>query len=386
MWLTGQLVPDFKTIADFRRDNGAAIRKICREFALLCRQLGLFTQALVAIDGSKFKAVNTRDKNYTRAKVQRHIEQIEESVARYLSELDSADRRVVGGINEAHTRHLKDKIAKLHSEMQRMRTLEKEVEAAPDHQISLTDPDARSMATSGKGTGMVGYNVQTAVDAKYHLIVDHRVINTGNHRQQLATMAKRAKDVMRVDQLEAVADRGYFNGNEIVACEDAGITAYVPKPQTSNNQAKGLFGKREFVYVPERDEYRCPAGQSLIWRYRSIERGMTLDSYWNSACGSCALKDECTPAPERRISRWEHEDVLDAMQQRLDRDAGKIRTRRCTVEHPFGNLKSWMSYTHFLTRTFEHISTEMSLHVLTYNLKRVMRIMGLGPLMAAMQV
>ncbi|MGH8116330.1 MAG: IS1182 family transposase [Rhodanobacteraceae bacterium] len=383
MWLTEQLAPDFKTIADFRKDNGAAIRRVCREFVLLCRRLGLFTQALVAIDGSKFKAVNNRDKNYTRAKVQRRIEQIEESVARYLSELDSADRRGDAEVNEAHTTRLKEKIAKLHSEMQRMQDLAKAVEAAPDHQISLTDPDARSMATSGKGTGMVGYNVQTAVDAKHHLIVDHQVTNIGNDRQQLATMAKRAKEVMQVDHLEAVADRGYFSGNEIVACEDAGITAYVPKPQTSNNQANGLFGKRDFVYVPERDEYRCPAGQSLTRRYRTVERGLTLDRYWSSACGSCPLKAQCTPAPERRLSRWEHEDVLDAMQQRLDHDAGKMRTRRCTVEHPFGTLKSWMGYTHFLTRTLEHVSTEMSLHALSYNLKRVMRIMGVVPLMEA---
>ena len=383
MWLTGQLAPDFKTIADFRRDNGAAIRKTCREFVLLCRRLGLFTQALVAIDGSKFKAVNNRDKNYTRAKVQRRIEQIEESVARYLSELDSADRRGDAEVNEAHTTRLKEKIAKLHSEMQRMQELAKVVEAAPDHQISLTDPDARSMATSGKGTGMVGYNVQTAVDAKHHLIVDHQVTNIGNDRQQLATMAKRVKDVMQVDHLEAVADRGYFSGNEIVACEDAGITAYVPKPQTSNNQADGLFGKRDFVYVSERDEYRCPAGQALTWHFTSVEHGMTLHCYWSSVCGSCPLKAQCTTGPNRRVKRWEHEAVIDTMQQRLDHDAGKMRTRRCTVEHPFGTLKSWMGYTHFLTRTLEHVSTEMSLHVLSYNLKRVMRIMGAVPLMEA---
>jgi transposase len=230
LWLTGQLAPDFKTIADFRRDNGAAIRKVCREFVLLCRRLGLFAQALVAIDGSKFKAVNTRDKNYTRAKVQRRIEQIEESVARYLSELDTADRRGDAEVNEAHTRHLEDKIAKLHSEMQRMQTLAKEVEAAPDHQISLTDPDARSMATSGKGTGMVGYNVQTAVDSKHHLIVDHQVTNVGHDRNQLATMATRAKDIMQVEHLEVVADRGYFSSPEIVACETSGITPYVQQP------------------------------------------------------------------------------------------------------------------------------------------------------------
>jgi len=383
MWLTGQLAPDFKTIADFRRDNGTAIRKVCREFVLLCRRLGLFAQALVAIDGSKFKAVNNRDKNYTRAKVQRRIEQIEESVARYLSELDSADRRGDAKVNEAHTRHLKDKLAKLHAEMQRMQTMAKEVEAAPDHQISLTDPDARSMATSGKGTGIVGYNVQTVVDAQHHLIVDHQVTNVGNDRQQLATMAKRAQAIMQVEHLEAVADRGYFNGNTIVECEGAGITVCVPKPQTSNNQARGLFGKRDFVYQPETDTYRCPAGQSLIWRYHSMESGLEMDCYWSSVCKACPLKAQCTPSTERRVKRWVHENVLEAMQQRLDNDSGKMRTRRCTVEHPFGTLKAWMGYTHFLTRKLEHVSTEMSLHVLAYNLKRVMRIVGVVPLMEA---
>ncbi|MGH8148209.1 MAG: IS1182 family transposase [Rhodanobacteraceae bacterium] len=383
MWLTGQLAPDFKTIADFRRDNGAAIRKVCREFVLLCRRLGLFAQALVAIDGSKFKAVNNRDKNYTRAKVQRRIEQIEESVARYLSELDSADRRGDAEVNAAHTRHLKDKLAKLHSEMQRMQAMAKEVEAAPDHQISLTNPDARSMATSGKGTGMVGYNVQMAVDAKHHLIVDHQVTNVGHDRDQLATMARRAQAVMQVEHLEAVADRGYFSSTEIAACEDAGITAYVPKPQTSNNQARGLFGKRDFVYQPATDTYRCPAGQTLTWRFHSVEGGLEMDCYWSSACGSCPIKAQCTTGSHRRVKRWVHEAVLEAMQQRLDHDPGKMRTRRCTVEHPFGTLKAWMGYTHFLTRTLEHVSTEMSLHVLAYNLKRVLRIMGAVPLREA---
>ena len=381
MWLTGQLVPDFKTIADFRKDNGAAIRKVCREFVLLCRRLGLFTQALVAIDGSKFKAVNNRDKNYTRAKVQRRIEQIDESVARYLSELDSVDRRGDNDVSEGHVSRLREKVAKLRSEMQRMRELEQAVAAAPDHQISLTDPDARSMATSGKGTGMVSYNVQTAVDAKHHLIVDHQVANVGNDRQQLAAMAMRAKAILETDCLEAVADRGYFKGDEIVACEAAGITPYVPRPQTSNNQARGLFGKRDFVYVPERDEYRCPAGQALTWRFRSIEAGLQMNCYWSSACGRCPIKGQCTTGPNRRIRRWVHEDVIEAMQDRLDNDPDKMRTRRCTVEHPFGTLKAWMGYTHFLTRTLEHVSTEMSLHVLAYNLKRVMRIMGVGPLL-----
>lgn len=384
MWLTGRLSPDFKTIADFRRDNGAAIRRVCREFVVLCRRLDLFSQALVAIDGSKFKAVNNRDRNYTRAKVQRRIEQIEESVARYLSELDSADRQGAAPVAEARTTRLREKVEKLQSEMQRMQALAKEVEAAPDQQISLTDPDARSMATSGKGTGTVGYNVQTAVDAQHHLIVDHQVTNIGNDRSQLATMAKRARTAMQAEHIEVVADRGYFSGEEIVACEEVGITAYVPRPQTSNNQAKGLFGKRDFVYLPETDSYRCPAGQSLIWRFSTVEKGLTLHCYWSSACKACPLKTQCTSSPQRRVKRWEHEAVIDAMQQRLDQDPDKMRIRRQTVEHPFGTLKAWMGSTHFLMRTLNHVSTEMSLHVLAYNLKRVMKILGIAPLMQTM--
>jgi transposase len=384
MWLTGRLSPDFKTIADFRRDNGSAIRRVCREFVVLCRRLDLFSQALVAIDGSKFKAVNNRDRNYTRAKVQRRIEQIEESVARYLSELDSADRQGAAPVAEARTTRLREKVEKLQSEMQRMQALAKEVEAAPDQQISLTDPDARSMATSGKGTGTVGYNVQTAVDAQHHLIVDHQVTNIGNDRSQLATMAKRARTAMQAEHIEVVADRGYFSGEEIVACEEVGITAYVPRPQTSNNQAKGLFGKRDFVYLSETDSYRCPAGQSLIWRFTTVEKGLTLHCYWSSACKACPLKTQCTSSPQRRVKRWEHEAVIDAMQQRLDQDPDKMRIRRQTVEHPFGTLKAWMGSTHFLMRTLNHVSTEMSLHVLAYNLKRVMKILGIAPLMQTM--
>jgi len=382
MWLTGRLAPDFKTIADFRKDNGAAIRKVCREFVVLCRRLDLFSQALVAIDGSKFKAVNNRDRNYTRAKVQRRLEQIEASVAKYLSELDSADRQGTAPVAEARTTRLREKVEKLQSEMQRMKALAKEVEAAPDQQISLTDPDARSMMT--RGTGIVGYNVQTAVDAQHHLIVDHQVTNIGSDRSQLAEMAQRARTAMQVERLDVVADRGYFSGEEIVACADAGITAYVPRPQTSNNQAKGLFGKRDFVYMPESDAYRCPAGQSLIWRFTTVEKGMTLHCYWSSECKACPLKAQCTPASERRVKRWEHEGVLETMQQHLDHDPDKMRIRRQTVEHPFGTLKAWMGSTHFQMRTLKHVSTEMSLHVLAYNLKRVMRILGIAPLMQAM--
>jgi len=384
MWLTGRLAPDFKTIADFRRNNGSAIRRVCREFVMLCRRLDLFSQALVAIDGSKFKAVNSRDRNFTRAKVKRRIEQIEASVARYLSELDSADRQSHSDLTEARTTRLRDKIDTLRSEMQRMQVMAKAVDEAPDQQISLTDPDARSMATSGKGSGMVGYNVQSAVDAEHHLIVDHEVTNVGHDRTQLQPMADRARSAMQTDELAAVADRGYFNGEQIVACETSGIRVHVPKPQTSNSQARGQFGKRDFIYEPDSDSYRCPAGQTLIWRFTTIEKGQTLHCYWSSACQACALKTRCTSSAQRRVKRWAHESVLETMQQRLDRDPNLMRIRRQTVEHPFGTLKYWMGSTHFLMRTLAHVRTEMSLHVLAYNLKRVMRIVGIRPLMRAM--
>ena len=224
MWLTGRLQPDHKTIADFRKDYGSAIRRVCSRFVSLCRTLRLFTEASVAIDGSKFKAVNNRDRNFTSAKMQRRLAQIEESVGRYLQQLDSADRQEASLGRTTKTSHLKEKIGKLKEEVQRLRALEVRMLAAPDRQISLTDPDARSMATSGRGSGMVGYNVQVAVDTKHHLIVTHEVTNVGNDRSQLAKMAKQTRDSLGTESLYVVADRGYFNSTEILACEDAGIT------------------------------------------------------------------------------------------------------------------------------------------------------------------
>ena len=252
VWLTGHLAPDFKTIADFRRDNGPAIRATCRQFVMLCRKLDLFSEALVAIDGSKFKAVNARDKNFTPAKLQRRIEQVEESIARYMAAMDTADRQEEGEAVSSKSVRLKEKIETLKEQMQQLRAMEAAIKAAPDQQISLTDPDARSMATSGKGTGIVGYNVQTAVDAKHHLIVAHEVTNVGHDRTQLANMARQAKDVMGHTELTVLADRGYFSGWEIHACEQAGIVPYVPKPLTSGAKFDGRFGKQDFVYLPKR--------------------------------------------------------------------------------------------------------------------------------------
>lgn len=382
MWLTERLTPDFKTIADFRKDNGEAIRCVCREFIVLCRRLDLFSQAIVAIDGSKFKAVNNRNRNFTATKMKRRLEQIEESFNRYLGQLDAADRDEPA-LAEAKTAHLKEKITKLREETARLQEVEKERLKSPDQQVSLTDPDARAMATSGRGTGTVGYNVQTAVDSRHHLIVAHEVTNIGHDRGQLFNMAKQAREATGIKELKVVADRGYFKGEEILACHKEEITTYLPKPLTSPSQAKGFFPRDAFRYHPESNEYSCPAGQRLTWRYETIDKGMKLHAYWSSACATCAIKEKCTTGKQRRIRRWEHEEVLEAAQSRLDWNPEMMRLRRQTVEHPFGTLKAWMGATHFTTKRLRNVSTEMSLHVLAYNLKRVIKILGVNGLMRA---
>jgi transposase len=384
IWLTGQLAPDFKTIADFRRDNGKAIREVCREFVALCHKLGLLSAASVAIDGSKFKAVNARDKNFTEAKMKRRLERIEESIARYIAQLETADRRG-DAVPEQRVAHFKDKIMRLNEEIARLGAINTEMMKSKDKQISLTDPDARSMATSGRDTGIVGYNVQTAVDTKNHLIVAHEVTNVGTDRHQLLNMAEQARTEMDVETLDAVADRGYYEGEEIKACEESGITATLPKPQTSGAKAAGRFGKQDFVYVAAEDVYRCPAGERLTYRFTGEENGKKLRHYWTSACHACTLKAQCTTGHERRISRWEHEAVLEKVQDRLDRNPAAMVVRRQTVEHPFGTIKCWMGWTHFLTKRLPKVATEMALNVLAYNMKRVMMIMGVGGLLEAMR-
>jgi transposase len=385
MWLLGRLVPDHKTIADFRKDNGSALRKVCARFVELCRAMGLLARASVAIDGSKFKAVNNRDRNFTRGKVERRRAQLEESVARYLSQLDTADRQEPSEALSATTTRLKDKLVKLESEMQRLQAIEAQLLASPDQQISLTDPDSRSMATSGRGSGVVGYNVQVAVDTEHHLIVTHEVTNVGSDRSQLARVAKEAKATLQAQTLDAVADRGYFNGEEVLACEAAGIAVTLPKPMTSGAKSEGRFGKQDFVYLPDEDAYRCPAGELLTFRYTNVENGLTLRRYWTNACRSCAIKAQCTTAKERRITRWEHEHVLETVQRRLDANPQAMRQRRETVEHPFGTIKARMGATHFLMKTLPRVASEMALHVLAYNLTRVMNIMGTRPLLAAIR-
>ncbi|MCQ4261204.1 IS1182 family transposase [Stutzerimonas stutzeri] len=381
MWLTGRLMPDFKTIANFRKDNSKAIRGVCRQFVVLCQQLGLFGENLVAIDGSKFKAVNNRDRNFTSAKLKRRMEEIESSINRYLTALDAADQEEPKSPQPKVVR-LEERIAKLKAQMKELQAIEIQLNESPDKQVSLTDPDARSMMT--RGTGIVGYNVQTAVDTQHHLIVAHEVTNVGSDRDQLSAMAKQAKEAMASETLSVVADRGYFKSEEILACQDANIITYVPKPMTSAAKADGRFNNDAFIYDAAKNEYTCPAGEALIWRFSSIEQGMKLHRYWSSKCQGCTLKLQCTPSKQRRVRRWEHEAVLEEMQNRLSNAPEMMRVRKRTVEHPFGTLKQWMGATHFLTRRLPGVSAEMSLNVLAYNLKRVMNILGTSGLIKAM--
>jgi transposase/macrodomain Ter protein organizer (MatP/YcbG family) len=379
MWLTGRLIPDHKTIADFRKDSGPAIKQVCVRFIELCRVMGLLTKASVAIDGSKFQG-----RQYPRQELHAR-EGGATSVARYLAQLDTADLQEPSDELAAKTAHLKEKLVKLESEMQRLAAMEKLMLASPDQQISLTDPDSRSMATSGRGSGVVGYNVQVAVDTEHHLIVTHEVTNDGSDRAQLANIACQAKEALGVDELEAVADRGYYSGEEILACHKAGIAVTLPKPMTSGIAARGRFGKQDFFYLSDEDMYRCPAGEKLKYHYTNEEDGQQLRRYWTNACRDCALKPRCTSGKERRITRWEQEHVLEAVQKRLDKNPQAMRQRRETVEHPFGTLKMRMGATHFLMKRLPKVATEMALQVLAYNLTRVMNIIGIQPLMTAIR-
>ncbi|TDF94208.1 IS1182 family transposase [Paraburkholderia guartelaensis] len=387
MWLIGRLAPDFKTIAEFRRSNGEGIRNVCRRFVMICRNLKLFTEAVVAIDSSKFKAVNSRDSNFTPNKIDRRQEQIEQSIQRYLEALETADRTQPAEV-EAKTERLREKIDTLREQMRDLDRAAELLKDLPEKQISLTDPDSRSMISQAKGTGVVGYNVQVAVDTKHHLIVTHEVTNVGSDRAQLSPMAKAAREAMGKNKLQALADRGYFSAPEIKACDDADIEALVPKSQTSGAKADGRFDRGDFIYIASDDQYLCPAGQRAIYRYTSVESAnlLKLRTYWSSACPHCPIRSQCTPAPYRRIRRWEHEAVLEQMQQRLDRQLDAMTIRRRTVEHVFGTLKHWMGSTHFLMRRLGHVATEMNLHVLAYNLKRVIGILGFAKAMRAMKL
>ena len=383
MWLTGRLAPDFKTIADFRQDNGAAIRKVCREFVCCAGSSKLFSEAHRGDRRQQVQGGQQPRQELHAAQAEARMQQLEQSIERYLAELDRADRDPAAGARGAR-RAPEGEDRQGQGADASARRDRRAAASSADRQISLTDPDARSMATSGRGTGIVGYNVQTAVDAKHHLIVAHEVTNVGHDRDQLATMAKQRAGGDRQTRADRAGRSRLLRRLRDPEVRAAGIDALVPKPLTSNSKAEGASTSATSSTTRSATSTAARPGSSPSTGSRRVEDGKTLHKYWTSACPSCPIKPRCTTSDYRRITRWEHEDVLEAMQARLDGTPEASRLRRQTVEHVFGTLKAWMGSTHFLTKTLPRVRTEMSLHVLAYNLKRMMN-PGRPPLITAMR-
>lgn len=374
MWLLQRLTPDFKTIADFRKNNSQGIKNTCRTFIELCRQMNMFTDVIVAIDGSKFKAVNSKANNFTPQKAKDHILRVEQSIQKYLNLLDEADKN---NQSNANTELMNTKLQWLKKKLIELQDIQVTLEQLPDKQLSRTDPDSRLMKTNHMNR-QVCYNVQTAVDTKHHLIVAHEVTNTTD-RGQLLPITKLAQKAVGQKEISVLADKGYYSRKDIKDTQDEGAKALVPKGDTSGADSKGLFNRSTFIYDPEKDIYTCPAGNELQKRFASMEDGLEQNMYFNGiACRDCSIRSKCTTAKRdpRRIRRWVHEDEMEDMQARLEAAPETAVIRKQTVEHPFGTIKMWMGATHFLTCRFKNVSTEMNLHVLAYNLKRMLSIWG----------
>jgi transposase len=382
MWLIRKLRPDFKTIADFRKDNAPAIKKVCREFTLWCKRLELFGGELVAIDGSKFGAVNSSKRNFTEKKLRRMLKEIDGKIEQYLKTLERQDQQ------EAEHRglspeQLKEKIERYKERRAQYEQIKSNLEQSEESQVSLTDPESRSMRVGHAVE--VSYNVQIVVDHKHKLVVEHEVTNEVTDQGQLSTMAKKAQERLGVPTLEVVSDRGYYNGEEVKACEQSGMTVYVPKPNNSSNLKRGLFTKEDFIYEPQKDCYRCPAGKELSYRFDSVEQGRAVHSYEIHGCNSCELKSKCSinKRGRRRITRWVNEPIMEAMARRVAEHPEKVELRKCLAEHPFGTIKRAMNQGYFLMRGLRNVGAETSLTILAYNLKRVMNILGVRTMMEA---
>jgi transposase len=385
MWLLKKLRPDHKTIADFRKHNLKPLRQVCREFTGLCKQLDLFAGALVAIDGSKFKAVNAKERNFTSDKLKNLLQQIDQRVEAYLKDLDGQDNEEdAGPPGGAVVENLQAKIEVLQQRKLLYADLQAQLEASGETQLARTDPESRAMIL-GKGRGTeVCYNVQMAVDSKHKLIIANDVTNDTGDRDWLSPMALQAKEVLGCP-FDAVADVGYYHGEEVKTCLEAGITPYVARPITSANQKLGLFSKDDFIYDGATDTYQCPAGERLTFRFDAVEHGRHIRYYATSACRTCPLKQQCTRNKGgRRLTRWMDEHLLEAMEQRVRSRPEVMKQRKQLVEHPFGTMKRWWDAGYFLMRGLEKVRTEFSLTVLAYNLRRVLNLVERPRLMAAL--
>ena len=386
IWLLRKLRPDFKTVADFRRDNGQAIKAVCREFILLCRKLELFGGELVAIDSTKIKAQNSKGRNYSAEKLKAVLAEIEKKVSAYLEELDQSDAQEEASRADSEqglsAAELKEKITQLKERKKELESLAQDLEKSGGRQVSLTDPDSRAMSM-GRGS-TVGYNVQTAVDAKHSLIVATQVTNTTSDLGALGAMAIKAQENLEAKSLSVVADKGYYNGKEVLACDSIGVTAYVTKPLTSANTARGLYGKEKFKYDARKNRYICPAGQKLTYRFATNEKGRAIYYYRASGCKSCPLKAKCTRNKENRtITRLASEEVQERMAERVAANPQIMRRRKAIIEHCFGTIKRSLGYDYFLCRGMRHVATEINLTVLAYNLKRACNLVGVKNLIAA---
>lgn len=382
IWLLKKLTPDFKTIADFRKDNLLPIQTVCREFTLLCKAFDLFGGELVAIDGSKFKAVNNRKRNFNAEKLAKALENIDQKIDEYLQALDTAD-------SKAPTRPdltaslLQERIAQLRERKQEYQAVQQALVASGEKQISLTDPDSRAMPVA-QGLD-VCYNVEMVVDSKHKLIVTHEVTTAVTDKDQLAPIAKAAKEILAVEQLDAVADKGFYNGEQVKECDGANIQAYIPQPHTSRNRQKGLFTKDDFCYDKERDSYWCPQGEELTFRFETEEKGRATRYYATSACRDCTIKAQCTENKGgRRITRWAEEHLLERMAERVRAHPEIIKQRKALIEHIFGTIKRSMDQGYFLLCTRNKVAAEMSLTVLAYNLKRAIKIVGVKGLIGGL--
>ena len=381
IWLLRTLKPDFKTIADFRADNRAAFKSVFRQFTLLCKRLDLFGRELLAVDGTRIKAVNNKDRNFTRNSLAKFIKAADERLADYLQRLDEGDaaEKATSG---ARVKNLAEKIEGLRKKRGQYDAMLKQLERTGEDQISLTDPDSRAMAAHTRVA--VGYNIQVAVDAKHKLIVEQEVTNQVVDMGLLQATAEPAREILEVEKIDVVADKGYFKTEDIAACEKAGLTPYVPRPQRGSSVSNGFFRKDEFSYDPERDAYACPGGHELRPLRHGKLREMTKVDYGNpAACRDCPLRPRCTDAGYRVVSRLEHEDALDRMAARLKARPEVLDRRRETVEHPFGSIKQWMNQGAFLMRGLEKVRAEFNLTALVYNLRRALNILGMDKMMAA---
>ena len=385
IWLLRQLRPDFKTIADFRRDNRSAFRAVFRQFVRLCRELDLYGRELLAVDGTRIKAVNNRDRNFTRAKLKSHLQRLDERLDRYLDQMNAADAADAGGSTVA-VPDLHDKIASLRKRKETLEAHRQTLDDTGAAQLSLTDPDSRSMHTVTR-VG-VGYNVQIAVDTKHNLIAEQQVHSQVTDVGLLAETAAAARENLAVCKIDAVADRGYYKIEDIEACEAAGITPYVAKPERGAGRNSGLFARSEFAYDAATDTYRCPAGERLAPRFRvSVDKWRTetyVVDYANpAACRGCGIRKRCTKGTYRRLRRFENESIMERMAERLAARPEVMERRRTSVEHPFGSIKQWMGQGAFLTRRLVNVRGEFSLTALAYNMRRAINLVGIPALIAA---